>query len=211
MVNFGLGFFIFYMVEQALADFLSYAGLQKRLSVHTVENYRLDLEQFFAFLAENYQFRSIEEISHHQVRDFMSHLMDKGMAETSVNRKISALRSFFRYHLMNGGVEINPMQKVRGPKTPKRLPVFLDESQTGSLFSGDYPDEGFETIRDLLMVDLLYQTGIRRAELMALKEEDVDIFNLQLKVLGKRNKERIIPFDLSLKRNLENYLRVKKK
>ena len=198
------------MIEQALADFLSYAGLQKRFSVHTVENYRLDLEQFFAFLADNHTSNSIEEISHHQVRDFMSHLMDKGMAETSVNRKISALRSFFKYHLMNGGVEVNPMQKVKGPKIPKRLPVFLDESQTAALFSTDYPTEGFEEIRDLLLVDLFYQTGIRRAELLALKEEDVDIFNLQIKVLGKRNKERIIPFNLGLKRHLQNYLLVKK-
>lgn len=199
------------MIEQTVAGFLSYLQLQKRLSPLTVKSYQLDLDQFFAFLTENHHTPSISEITHYTVRDFISSLMDRGLVAASVNQKLSALKSFFKYLLRNDLIEINPMQKVRGPKTPKRLPVFLDESQAEKMFIAPSGENEFENLRNLVILDVFYQTGIRRAELMALEEKDVDIFNLQMKVLGKRNKERIIPFGIELKRNLENYLDVKKR
>lgn len=132
------------------------------------------------------------------------------MSPVSVNRKISALRSFFKYALRNGMVEADPMQKVVGPKTPKRLPVFIDEKQMAQVFTGVIFAEGFEGQRDKLVIDILYQCGLRRAEILGLMETDVDLGSGQLKVMGKRSKERIIPFNLGLKRSLETYLAAKK-
>ncbi|MCC6371774.1 MAG: tyrosine-type recombinase/integrase [Bacteroidia bacterium] len=197
------------MVEDAVKGFYSYLNLQKRFSPHTLEAYQRDLTQFFGFVKKEVSVSEITEISHYHIRSFVSTLMDEGMGAVSVNRKLSAIRSFFKYLLKNGLVQSNPTQKVLAPKKPKKLPVFVDESQTEKIFNETTFDPGFEGIRNRLLLDLLYQTGIRRAELIGLKEGDVDIYNTQLKVLGKRNKERIIPFDQSLKRNLEEYLLVK--
>lgn len=206
MFIFGLGFLIFGMAEGVIQDFLSYLNLQKRFSPLTAKSYQTDLEQFFKTLPRNTKLR---EITHLHIRAFVAEQMDSGISATSANRKISSLKSFFKYALKNNLVKENPTQKVKAPKIPKKLPAFIDESQTDYLFSQYTFDEGFEGTRDKLLMDILYQSGIRRAELMNLKESDVDIYNLQLKVLGKRNKERVIPFDYTLKRNLETYLREK--
>lgn len=198
------------MVDGAVNDFLSYLNLQKRFSPLTAKNYEIDLRQFFGYLEEEVPNTNIKDISHHDIRGFMATLMDKGLSAVSVNRKLSSLKSFFKYLLKNGEITINPTQKLQGPKKPKRLPVFIDESQAEKLFEDLHFETDFEGVRNKLIIDILYQTGLRRAELLNLKEQDVDIFNLQLKVLGKRNKERIIPFSHTLKRNLQNYLNVKK-
>ncbi|PBQ30705.1 hypothetical protein CNR22_02590 [Sphingobacteriaceae bacterium] len=198
------------MVEGAVNSFLSYLNLQKRFSPLTTKNYGADLHDFFTFLDAELQGYTLTTISFLHVREFVAHLMDSGFSPRSVNRKISSLKSFFKYLLRNGEIDVNPTQKIQGPKMPKRLPVFIDENHLGSVFTTQEFSEGFEGLRDKLLIDVLYQTGIRRAELLGLKEGDVDLYNLQLKVLGKRNKERIIPFDISLKRNLQEYLTVKK-
>lgn len=198
------------MVEGAVHGFLSYLNLQKRFSPLTTKNYGADLHEFFAFLDQELGDYTLPAISFLHIREFVSHLMDKGFSPRSVNRKISSLKSFFKYLLKNGEIEVNPTQKIQGPKMPKRLPVFIDENQLNTIFTTQNFAEGFEGMRDKLLIDVLYQTGIRRAELLGLKESDVDLYNLHLKVLGKRNKERIIPFDISLKRNLQEYLSVKK-
>lgn len=198
------------MVEDVIQDFLSYLNLQKRFSPLTAKSYQHDLNEFFNFISDGGKSElKLSEISYQSIRGFIADQIDKGIAASSVNRKLSSLKSFFKYALKNELIKENPTQKIKAPKIPKKLPVFIDESQTEILFSSYAFDEGFEGTRDKLLMDILYQTGIRRAELLGLKESDVDIYNLQLKVLGKRNKERIIPFDYSLKRNIENYLRLK--
>ncbi len=198
------------MREAAVKDFISYLSLQKRASPLTVKNYALDLKEFFGFLDSEIPDLKLSEITHQHARGFMAHLMDKMQSPRSVNRKLSTLKSFFKYLVRSHVLTINPMQKVQGPKVAKKLPVFIDEAQTKQLFESYTFKPGFEGIRDKLVIDIFYQTGIRRAELLGLKESDVDFYESQLKVLGKRNKERIIPFDLGLKRNLEMYLNVKK-
>lgn len=198
------------MFDKEADDFISYLNLQKRASPLTAQSYQSDLHQFFNFLQDEDPSISLNDITYQHIRGFVAQHMQNGEAATSVKRKLSALRSFFKYLLKNQIISSNPAQKVTGPKTPKKLPVFMDESQTEQIFNELKFKEGFEGQRDKLLIDILYQTGIRRAELMNLKENDVDIYNLQLKVLGKRNKERIIPFSLQLKRNLEEYLNVKK-
>lgn len=198
------------MREAAVKDFISYLSLQKRASPLTVKNYALDLKEFFVFLDSETRNLQLSDVTHQHARGFMAHLIDKKQSPRSVNRKLSTLKSFFKYLVRSHVLTINPMQRVQGPKVAKKLPVFIDEAQTKQLFEGYTFKPGFEGIRDKLVIDIFYQTGIRRAELLGLKESDVDLYESQLKVLGKRNKERVIPFDLGLKRNLEMYLNVKK-
>ncbi|MBA2612308.1 MAG: tyrosine-type recombinase/integrase [Bacteroidetes bacterium] len=198
------------MKEAAIKDFISYLSLQKRASPLTVKNYSYDLKEFFTFLDTEIPIFDLTDITHQHARGFMAHLMDKKQAARSVNRKLSTLKSFFKYLVRSHILNANPMQKVQGPKNAKKLPVFIDEGQIQKLFDNYNFKSGFEGLRDKLVIDILYQTGLRRAELMGLKESDIDFFNSQLKVLGKRNKERIIPFGIGLKRNLEEYLNVKK-
>ena len=198
------------MMEEAVKGFISYLNLQKRASPLTSKNYESDLIQFFSFLKSEFSSFSLPEITHQHARAFMAHLMDNKQSAKTVNRKLSTLKSFFKYLVRSHVLTINPMQKLQGPKIAKKLPVFIDEGQIDDLFSKYTFAPGFEGFRDKLVIDVLYQTGLRRAEIMSLKESDVDLYNGQLKVLGKRNKERIIPFGMGLKRNLEAYLNVKK-
>jgi integrase/recombinase XerC len=197
------------MVEGEVSEFLSYLSLQKRYSPLTITNYQIDLQQFQVFLALEVPVIGLLEVNFRHVRSFTAALMEKGLSAVSVNRKLSALKSFYRYQLKMGVLSINPTEVVQGPKKPKRLPVFIDEKQLGSDFANLKFDSGFEGQRDKLIIDILYQTGIRRAELLSLKDSDVDCFNQQLKVLGKRNKERIIPFGMDLKRQIEAYRKLK--
>ncbi len=197
-------------MDKELDGFISYLNLQKRASPLTAAAYKEDINQFSTFLRDDTFALSVSEVTFKHIRGFIAHLMETGISPRSVNRKLSSLKSFFKYLLKNQLIPFNPAQKIQGLKTPKKLPVFVDENQTESIFTDFKFKEGFEGVRDRLIVDILYQTGIRRAELLGLKEQDADIFNLQLKVLGKRNKERVIPFSLQLKRNLEAYLAVKK-
>ncbi len=198
------------MIEKHVSNYTSYLTLQKRVSPLTVQSYQLDLSQFFKFLQSELNSVDLTTITHQHARGFIAHLMDNKISPRSVNRKLSTLKSFFKYLLKQGEIPNNPITKVQGPKVAKKLPVFIDENQTEYLFDKYKFTNDFTGIRNKLIIDVFYQTGIRRAELLGLKETDVDIYNTQLKVLGKRNKERIIPFDISLKRNLENYISVKR-
>ncbi len=195
--------------DKVVDEFLSYLNLQKRFSPLTTKNYAIDLKQFFNFLNQEVYVSLLDEISYQHVRSFIASLIDKKKSTVSVNRKISCLKSFFKYALKNNLILNNPMQKIQGPKMTKRLPIFIDEPQIEKIFNQFKFDPGFEGIRNRLLIDILYQTGLRRAELINLKETDLDLISLQLKVLGKRNKERIIPFSILLKRSIQEYLIIK--
>ncbi len=198
------------MAVSHLKNFIDYLQHQKKFSVHTITSYESDLNQFQIYLEKEIHDADLKKVSYLQVRTWVAELMDKNISAKSVNRKLSTLKSFYKYLLRNNIIDINPLQKIQGPKTPKKLPVFVDQTQMDELFNEIGFEEGFDGIRDKLLLDILYQTGIRRAELIGLKDQDIDLYNLSLKVLGKRNKERIIPISLSLKRNLETYFQVKK-
>jgi len=197
------------MVEAAAKDFLNYLQFQKRFSPLSVQAYENDLNQFQSYLDQNYSGSGLAGLSHHHIRDYLASLFEKGLSARSVNRKLSTLKSYFKYLCRNGALEINPAQKVIGPKVKKALPNFVDEGQMQNVFSELTFTEDFEGRRNRLIIDLLYQTGMRRAELLHLQETDVDLYALQLKVLGKRNKERIIPFNLGMKNSLKHYLELK--
>jgi integrase/recombinase XerC len=198
------------MAVSHLNNFIDHISHEKKLSPHTSLAYQNDLLQFSRFLENEVSDGELLNANHLSVRSWIAQLMDTGVSARSVNRKLSSLKSFYKYLLKNGIITTNPLQKVQGPKIPKKLPVFVDESQMEKLFEGIEFEEGFIGTRDKLILDILYQTGIRRAELINLKEQNVDLYDLTIKVLGKRNKERIIPISLELKRNLESYFKVKK-
>ncbi len=197
------------MLHKHIDSFFDYLSYEKKYSVHTITSYKNDIHQFLDFINPNKDSFLIEDINYQQIRVWISSLMKDKISARSVNRKLSSLKSFFKYLQRQQIIHNNPMSKISGPKTPKRLPVFVDEHQMEDLFSDIEFDKGFNGLRDKLILDLLYQTGIRRSELTHLKEIDVDLFNSTIKVLGKRSKERIIPISLNLKRNLEGYLQVK--
>ncbi|MBL7894148.1 MAG: tyrosine-type recombinase/integrase [Bacteroidia bacterium] len=198
------------MADTLLHNFLDYIAHEKKFSKHTALSYQNDLQQFQAYLQREINPADFTLVSYLNIRAWIAELIDSGLTARTVNRKISALKSFYKYLLRNNHITVNPLQKIQGPKTPKKLPVFVDENQMSDLFSKISFEEGFEGQRDKLVLDILYQTGFRRAELCSLKEQDIDFYNLTIKVLGKRNKERILPVSLELKRNLEAYLQVKK-
>ncbi|MBS1652388.1 MAG: tyrosine-type recombinase/integrase [Bacteroidetes bacterium] len=198
------------MPDVLVNDFLNYLFLQKRYSSHTKMAYSNDLKQLNAYLNHN-KACLLHELSANTLRDYLSHLVSLGTSARTVKRKLSCFKSFFKYLQKKEIVKINPATNIKGPKTQKRLPVFINEPQMQHLINNTGPESNFEACRNYLIFELLYQTGIRRAELLNLQETDIDLFNLQIKVLGKRNKERIIPISLQLKRNLEYYLAVKSK
>lgn len=197
------------MFNNHLHSFFDYLTYEKKYSIHTITSYKNDLHQFIEFINPQKEEFPAVEINYQHVRAWVADLIKHKISARSVNRKLSSLKSFFKYLQRLKIIEINPLSKISGPKTPKRLPVFIDENQMVNLFSDVKFEEGFNGQRDQLILDLLYQTGIRRSELTHLKESDIDLFNSTIKVLGKRNKERIIPISLPLKRNLESYLKVK--
>lgn len=197
------------MLNTHLTLFFEFLKHEKKLSAHTLLAYQSDLEQFFTFVdieAENF---SVNEINYQHIRGWISFLLNAKLTPQSVNRKLSSLKTFFKFLMVQKVISFNPMSKITGPKNNKRLPVFVEEHQMDFLFNELIFEENFDGIRDKLILDILYQTGLRRSELTHLTESNTNIFDSTLKVLGKRNKERIVPISLSLKRNLEAYLKVK--
>ncbi len=199
------------MFNNQLISFFDYLSYEKKYSSHTVTSYKNDIFQFIKFISEDEtHVINLSEINYQHIRAWVSDLINHKITPRSVNRKLSSLKSLFKYLQRQKLIDVNPLSKISGPKIPKRLPVFVDEQQMENLFSKVVFEGNFNGLRDRLILDLLYQTGIRRSELKNLKERDIDIYNSTIKVLGKRNKERIIPISLELKRNLSNYLNVKK-
>ena len=198
------------MFKKYIESFFDYLAYEKKYSSHTIISYKNDLTQFVTFLNQDLSDAEISEINHQHIRSWISTLISDKIEPRTVNRKISSLKSFFRFLQRERIVVSNPVSHISGPKTPKRLPVFVNERQMENLFQNVKFDLGFNGQRDQLILDLLYQTGIRRSELALLTETNVDLKNLTIKVLGKRNKERLIPISLPLKRNLDSYLQVKK-
>jgi len=187
-----------------IAQFIQYLQFEKRFSQLTVTAYQNDLLQFLNFLAlPESEFLTV---THLQVRKWMLTLMDEGNEAKTVNRKISSLRSFYRFLQRNELIKSSPMNQIKAPKIPKRLPVVITEQKMDTLLDGEFEfGEGFPGLRDRLIIELLYGTGIRLSELVGLKDEDVDSYGQQIKVLGKRNKQRIIPVHSSLAKLITEY------
>ncbi len=188
-------------------SFLDYLRYERNYSDDTVKAYGEDIRQFQEFGGEDVGLQSPSEVVVDVVREWMIHLMNLGYATTSVNRKLSSLRSYYKYLLRKGEVKVDPLRKITGPKNKKNLPVFVKESEMNRLLDDEDFGEGFEGCRDHLVIAMFYATGMRLSELIGLDDGDVDFAASVIKVTGKRNKQRLIPFGEELRVEMEAYVK----
>lgn len=200
------------MPMSVVESFLKYIQYEKRYSSHTLDAYSLDLEQFASYLQSNFEETDLTKATHSMIRSWVVALMEIEDKTSTINRKISTLKSFYKYLLRTGVTQSNPTGRVIRPKMPKRLPTFVEEKSMEKLFDTfQYDDNDFEGYRNTLILEMLYTTGIRRSELMNLRERDFDAYHLQVKVLGKRKKERIIPITKSVMVRIQQMIQLNKK
>jgi integrase/recombinase XerC len=195
-------------VEQAVS-FLKYLQFEKRYSAKTVLAYRADLEQFDAFLTHDFGCRP-EEATYAMVRSWLAHLAGQALHNRSINRKIACLRSFFKFLIKAGVVSKNPMQKIRVLKAAKTLPQFVQEREMAQVLDQMAAATDFAGKRNQLILELLYGTGMRLAELISLQSRHIHLREKTMRVTGKRNKERVIPFTEPLRRLIEEYLTLRR-
>jgi integrase/recombinase xerD len=186
--------------------FLDYLKFERNRSNLTVKNYGDDLRAFETFCKDQNEPISWEAVDADVIRNWMEHMMDKGNNATSINRRLSALRSFYRFALSRKLVSKDPAHSITGPKRSKPLPQFLKEREMDRLLQPDLWTDGYEDVRNRTIVMTFYETGIRLSELTGLDDDMVDFVNHQLKVTGKRNKQRIIPFGDELDSALRSYI-----
>ena len=190
-------------------DFIRYLQFEKRYSPHTILAYQKDLEQFQLYLKEQYETDYLSDVSYLMIRSWLVKLVENKISAKSVNRKISTLKTFFKYLIREGVIKENPMKKIISPKISKKLPVFIEQDKMDFLFDQVNFGEGYCAVRDKLILELFYETGMRLSELVNLKVTDINIYDCSIKVLGKRNKERIIPFNNNMKNSIINYFEIK--
>ncbi len=172
-------------------QFIGYIQAEKRFSVLTVEAYQRDMLQFAEFMRTEFDIEDLTQVKTTQVKSFIVHLKSEGLENRSINRKMSTLRTFYKYCLRENLMEKSPMTGVKALKQPKSLVKFVTETDINKVSFGDEAD--FATVRDHLLFEMLYQTGMRQAELRGLTDGDVDKMGMQVKIHGKRNKDRIVP------------------
>lgn len=190
-------------------QFLAYLSYERNRSLATVSSYRKDLEAFQKFVQAQDSTLLWADVDADLVRDWMAEMMNEGQRATSINRRLSALRSFYCFALARNLVKSDPVQGVVGPKKDKPLPQFLKEKEMDELLQEDFWTDCYEDVRDRMIIMTFYETGIRLAELMNLCDGDVDFMSGQLKVTGKRNKQRLIPFGAELSQALQHYMGVR--
>ncbi|MDB4923962.1 tyrosine-type recombinase/integrase [Mucilaginibacter sp.] len=200
------------VVFMFLERFIQYIKFEKRYSPHTVSAYRSDLDQFIGFL--NHPEETVthpKDITHYQIRNWMVELMNQQLTARSINRKIATLRKYFKFLVQEGVLTVNPASKINTPKIPKHLPVVVEDARlTQMLDSDNVFSDDFAGVRDKLIIEMLFGTGMRLAELIGIKESDINTYEGTVKVLGKRNKERIIPLNRELCLLLLKYSELKK-
>lgn len=191
-------------------SFIKYIQYEKRYSRHTLLSYQNDLDQFSIFLSDQFPGTPTEEVNHSILRSWVVSLSESGLKARSINRKIIAIRSYYKFLVKRGYLRINPAAKLTSLKTPKNLPHFVRHDELTNLLDHYEFTDAFEDLRDKLILEILYGTGIRESELINLKESDVNFIDQQIKVLGKRNKERIVPIAGTLASQIKHYLQKKK-
>ena len=194
----------FYM-NKNLQSFKDYLQLEKKYSPHTINAYLNDINLFESFNKNQFHQENIEQVNYSQIRSWIVSLVDDTISNVSVNRKIASLKAFYKFLLKTKQIEVSPLLKHKAMKTPKTLQIPFSEKEVAEVLSQISNPIGFEEIRDKLIIDLFYTTGIRRTELIHLKTANVNTSNNTIKVLGKRNKERIIPLLPIVSRQLISY------
>lgn len=190
-------------------SFLKFLQYEKRFSSHTLVAYQQDLDQLSQYLQETFEIPSPKDASYGLLRSWVVSLMEAGLAPASVNRKLATLKSYYKFLQTRGAIEQNPALKLRPLKTEKRLPSFVREGEMNVLLDQIPFSDDFQGLRDKLILEMLYATGIRLSELIGLKDSDVNFFQGQIKVLGKRNKERIIPIHESIRHQIADYIKLR--
>jgi integrase/recombinase XerC len=189
-------------------SFINYLEYEKRSSAHTVLAYRKDLEQAQDFVNLSFSIDDLSHCTHPDLRAWIIDLVEQGLSQTTVNRKLATLRSFYKFLMRSKIIQKDPTYKLKSLKAPKKLPEFLQETTIESVLEEEVYDPTFEGQRDRMVLEFLYLTGVRLSELTSLKWKDINLYEEQVKVLGKRQKERIIPLTKSLQRNITNYKKV---
>ncbi len=195
-------------MDKYIQLFIQHLQNERRLSAHTVLSYQNDLLQFQKFLNTQFEILPHKAQAEH-IRSWMVALKEKGIANRTINRKIATLRSFYKFLLIPDRIKTNPAAKIIAPKIEKRLPVFVPENEMKNLFELIEFEESEKGLRDKLILQLFYFTGMRRSELINLQITDIDLYNQSIKVLGKRNKERIVPIHPTLNATIRQYLKQK--
>ena len=187
--------------------FLSFLKFEKRFSEHTIVAYTIDLTQYLDYLLIQYLIDDASLATHFYIRSWIVSLMEQGLDSRSVSRKVTTLRTFYRFMLKIKRMERTPMLKVQAPKVSKKLPEYIDDNKMLLLLTPNIEEKvTFESIRDILILDFFYRTGVRLSELINLKTSDINLYNLTITVLGKRNKVRQIPITMKFKNILKDYL-----
>jgi integrase/recombinase XerC len=189
------------------SPFIEHLKYEKRSSAHTVAAYEGDLRQFAEYMGKNLEIKELENVTTGDIRTWILTLLeDDKLSARSVNRKMSALRDFYRFELKAGRMKHNPMDGIQGPKFREKLPEYVEQKDMEKLFSEELFGDNFEGRRDRLILELFYATGMRLSELLNIKRLDINFYESSVKVLGKRNKERIIPFGNRMHELLTKYL-----
>lgn len=188
-------------------SFLGYLQHEKRSSPNTVQSYSIDLDQFARYCRSVHKNLNLDEVDVKVVRGWVVQLMEEGLAPRSVNRKLTTLKTFYRFLTREGVITKNPINGILALKQKTKLPEFVEQEHMDQLLDQYDFGEDFSGIRNRVLIEILYTTGIRREELIGMRDHDVDIDGKTVKVLGKRNKERMIPFTKEMKANLEKYLK----
>lgn len=196
---------VFFM-EKIKKSFTDYLFLEKKYSKHTVNAYITDLNSFHDFIKEEFEQENLVEVNYSLIRSWIILLSENNAENVTINRKISSLKAFYKFLLKTKQIEVSPLLKHKALKTPKKIQIPFSEKELDLAINQIKYPEGFDGIRDKLIIDLFYTTGIRRAELINLKVSNVDIQNATIKVLGKRNKERIIPLLPVIVDEIKGYL-----
>ncbi len=192
-----------------ITSFINFLQFEKRYSVHTVKAYTNDLTCFFDYIKETYSTEEIVAITTNMIRSWLAGLRNKKIEPRSIHRKISSLKSFFKYHLRQGNLKQSPVASIISPKSNKRLPQFVQEKETATLFEHVEFSADWKGQTAKLSLQILYYTGIRLSELIGLKENEIDMAHQSIKVLGKGSKERIIPVGKDLIQQIQSYIQEK--
>lgn len=190
-----------------ITSFLEYLSLEKKYSVHTIKAYRRDLISFQNFCIESYQQEKISDINYSQIRSWIVDLVERKVSNRSVNRKISSLKSFYKYLQKIKIIQNNPLSSHKALKTSKKIQVPFSIKEVNEVLSNIVTEDSFESTRNKLIVALFYSTGMRRTELIQLKMNSINFSEKQLKVIGKRNKERLLPLLPSVLKSMHNYIK----
>lgn len=193
-------------MEKIKKSFTDYLFLEKKYSKHTVNAYITDLNSFHDFIKEEFEQENLVEVNYSLIRSWIILLSENNAENVTINRKISSLKAFYKFLLKTKQIEVSPLLKHKALKTPKKIQIPFSEKELDLVINEIKYPEGFDGIRDKLIIDLFYTTGIRRAELINLNVSSVDIQNATIKVLGKRNKERIIPLLPVIVEEIKEYL-----